>query len=264
MHCANAFFGKRSTRFAWRLGWGFCAGLAVLFCVAEPLVAAPILYGNLTGSTVVYQQIREDSTTDPGVPLFGAPGLIGDSLTFNPPSFGINAVNGGFDYMDGTLSASLNSIGQSRIEKIVFQECGDYTLAGSGTTATNVAVSCSLFIRVTMVDDGPIVPYAESFSLTFTPSAGTFDLVNDPGMTIAWSGSVEIDIDAMLARGGITGKATKLDLVLDNALLAFSEQGTIAYIKKKQAEGITITAIPEPATLSLLGLGAVAILRKRK
>lgn len=237
--------------------------VAVGLMIVPVAQAVPISYGNLSGDNVVYQQITEDSSTDP-TPLYGTPGISGDSLVFSPVSFGANAGNGTFDITDGTLTTTIQSLNDYRIEQIQFSERGDYTLApaGIGTSATSASVAASLFVRVDGVDGGSWTPISQSFNLAFNPSDGTYNLIDDPGMAVNWDGGILVDVDAMIANAGSTAKATKVSITLDNQLLAFSEPGTVAYIKKKQAEGITITTIPEPATLSLLLLGGLFLRRR--
>ncbi len=238
-------------------------------CLATGAVAqaAPIYYGDQTAVSVIYRQVTEDSSTD-ATPLFGEPSVSGDSLNFSPPSFGANASNGSIDLTDGTLITTIESKpgnNRSGIEEIRFSERGDYTLAGNGTASTYTTVTCSLFVRITETTAGSISPIVGTFYMTFTPSDGSYYLPDDPGIGVIWQGSVVVDVDAMLADAGRAGeKALKVDLSLDNTLVAVSEAGTLAYIKKKQAEGITITTVvPEPTAMGLLLLGSLLLRRRR-
>ena len=220
-------------------------------------------YGNINANTVVYQQVTESTATD-DTWLFGTPSVSGDSLTFSPANFGISAVNGGFDYMDGQLTTSLVSLGDNRIEKLEFTERGDWTLGGTGTAGTNVSVANTLFVRVTDIDGGAIDPITLTVPMTFTPNGGAYNLIDNRGQNLVWQGSTIVDVDALVATVYPGKQATKVDITFDNSLMAFSESGTIAYIKKKQIEGLTITAItPEPASLGLLMLGGLLLRRRR-
>jgi len=230
--------------------------------------AAAINYGNFNGTNVMYLQVTEDSSTDP-TPLFGAPTVTNDSLTFNPTSFGASATGaGGVDITDGTLAATLMTTGAKRIHKVSFAEAGDYTLAGgAGTTATAASVGASFFLRVIELDGVGVAPISFSGNLAVSPSGGTYDFVNDPhGPAAIWTGSASFDIDALLASQNITGQATKILLSLDNVLLATSEAGTFSTIKKKEFEGVTVTVdtnVPEPASIAFFALGCAVLLGRR-
>ena len=117
------------------------------------------------------------------------------------------------------------------------------------------------------------------FSLTFTPSGGTYFLGTDGGggpiYHTPWSGCVTLDIDAILIANGFIippgpmdpeRGATKISIDLDNTLVAVSQDGTSSVISKKDFGGITIRTnvrtepggepeVPEPAAFVLVGLG---------
>jgi hypothetical protein len=161
-------------------------------------------------------------------------------------------------------------------------------------TATQVTATGVLDIHeIDITDDGvfnatPINHISVPFSLTFTPSGGTYFLGTDGGggplYHTPWTGSATIDIDAILVANGYpvppgpldpNGGATKISIDLDNTLTAVSQAGTSAHIAKKDFGGITIRAnvptepggdpeIPEPTTAALVGLGLVAFAAGRR
>jgi len=239
------------------------AGVVASACVSP--VAGAFSYGTIPGVNVVYEEVQEDSNTDPEVQLYGEPVTAGNALEFSPVSFGAYATGvGGIDLTDGTLAAAIVAKANNVIEKVQFAEAGDWTLAGNGTRATNASVSASLFVRVVEIDGVSVDPISLNADLTFSPSDGTYNLVEDPGFTEIWTGGIEVDVSAMIAAAGNTGKATKVLITLDNSLCAASEAGTVAHIKKKEINGLSITAIiPEPATLCLLAAGALWVGRRR-
>jgi hypothetical protein len=241
-----------------------------LFACASVAWAAPINYGNVNGETVVYQQVTEDSSTDPGATLYGAPTASGDALLFNP-SFGATGSGGASDQTFGSLTSTIVAIQNSRIEYLQFQEEGDFSLAGSGTTASMAEVAATFNISIIQVDGVDIAPVLVSEQMMFTvggsPSDGQFNIVDEPGLAQPWAGTVAVDLNQALLLAGVSGRATKVEIELDNRLLAASEATSYAYIKKKDIGGFAITAvteIPEPATMCLLALGGLAMLKRKK
>jgi hypothetical protein len=107
-------------------------------------------------------------------------------------------------------------------------------------------------------------------NFSFSPSGGTYNLVNDPGSAVIWTGGGTIDVTAILTANGITSDvATRVDVSLDNVLATTSENGTISHIKKKQIGGVTFeatpggTPTPEPTSLAILAAGGLVLLRRR-
>lgn len=240
-----------------------CAG--ILAGTAGSALATPINYGNFNGVTVDWLQVTEDSATDP-TPLFGTPTITGDSLNFNPVSFGSTASNGSADITDGTLTSMIVARPGYTIPAIQFVENGDYTLAGTGGVGTSASVNLAVFVWVTEVNGAAITPVSFNVSGTFNPSSGTFDLFND-GPTFGirtWNGGAYADIDAFLASQSISGSATKVTVTIDNSLVTTSQPGTLAFIKKKQIGGVAITVVPTPGAAALMGLGALVATRRRR
>ncbi len=237
-----------------------CAAILALPFVAS---ASSLNYGDKIGADIIYRQVSEDSVTDP-VPLYGNPAISGNALLFTPVNFGAFASNGSLDLTDSTLTTMIEAKPSRVIKQIAFAEAGDYALIGSGTAATSAIVRAPYFVRIVEVNGAPITPILFTNSLTFTPSGGDYFLPGDAGSGITFTGSTLIDVDAILAAHGVTGEATKVYFSMDNQLTATSEQGTISFIKKKTADGVTITTlVPEPASLSALA-GVTLILRRRR
>ena len=251
----------------------FFMGLIVSLVVCLPICnATSIIYGTFTGSTVVYQNVTEDSITD-AVPLFGTPIISGDTLDFNP-IFKSYSAGGASDMTDGQLLTTITAKAGKYIDEITFNEAGDYSIFGSGTAATYAKVTNKLFIDIYDVYD-PITKTTFGINtiqimatMTFTPSSGDYYLGIDSEEDI-WSGSVTSDLTAALAANGWANHyATRISINLDNTLKTKSEAGTSAYIAKKNFSGLGITAetvnIPEPMTMAILGFGGLLLARKRK
>jgi hypothetical protein len=245
------------------------AAMALSCCmVARPVAAWVQSYGNLSGTTVDYLNIVESSNTDP-TPLFGTPGVVNDSLVFNPPLFGAFTTNGGLDFTDGTLNTKIVAKPGYGINKIVVQESGDYTLQSFlGPSGSTVQIAAPVFVRIEAVDGvNLLTPINVKANLVF-PNGGVFTLPANAGIGVQFTGSATLDLDAALATAGINGKATKVQYTMDNSLLSFTDvNGTVAFIKKKDIGGVSITAIvPEPSTFLLAGMGlaGMAVLATRR
>lgn len=243
---------------------------AVAVFGATPLFAASINYGDFVGSTVVFQAIIEDSITDP-LPLYGAPTVIGDQLDFGPTAFGSFSANGNADITDGLLRGSVTAKAGYSLDSFSFTEFGDYTLqGGSGTTGTAAYIGQTFFVTITEVDGVAlgVNAFTVSASSIFT-SDGDFFLPAEAGTAVAWAGAGSIDLAAALADRKaefpqITGNAvTGIEFTSNNTLVTTSESGTVSFIQKKDVQ-LSIVSIPEPASLSLIGLGAAVLLRRRR
>lgn len=238
----------------------------VLAAVASTGFATPITYGDVTGGSFLFGNVREDSITDVG-PLFGTPTAGANSLVFNSMAFaaGASGANGA-DMTDGTLTTTITAAEGSYIGLIHMAEQGGYTLSGAGGTGTRAAVAGSVFLRIQKVDGVAVTPWTVAYNMVFTPSGGDYDLLHDgQAADAAWQGTLDVNIASELAAHGVTGHATEIYLSMDNTMTAASETGTAAQIQKKSDGGLIITPnIPEPATLALVALGSLAMIRRRK
>jgi hypothetical protein len=232
---------------------------AVLALLLVPTVvdAAIFVHGDLSGTTVDFEDITEESFTDP-VPLYGAPFASGDSLLFLPPSFvSSSAGAGGSDVTSGSISLTINAKPGYFISVISLSEFGDWSISGVGTSDTFVSLSGSLDVT-----DNTITGDTNSDALTTNvpfPQTGAGN-----GNFMATAGVDLIDL-------GLIG-VTSVTVYFENILETGSEAGTSALIQKKLLGNTTLTVetiIPEPASIvvwSLLGLSLVggSWLRRRR
>jgi PEP-CTERM motif len=252
------------------------AFLAV-FVGASVALAAPINYGDFTGTNVKFLQVTEDALTPGDVPpLFGAPIVSGDSMDFNPVGFNATHANGvgPADITDGQLKFEVEAKNKTTgaINNIKFQEAGDTTLAGIGNNGTFTSVTSDVFFNITEINGGaPAIPIP-GFSLAqvFSPQGGFYGLGNNGGgpfFHTQWMGMLLLDLNLVLANNGYApgNRVTKLSVNLDNTLVALSQPGTSALIAKKDTGVIITVNIPEPATccLALFGLVGLLIARRR-
>jgi hypothetical protein len=202
--------------------------------------------------------------------LFGTPTIAGNTLDFNPVGFGAFSTGPANAFTDGQLDLTIIATAGNIIPNIVFSERGDFSLLGLGSAATYVDVSATFFIDVVEVDGISINPLSTTASMTFAPVAnGTMTLPGFPGSGQFWSGSLNFNVNAFLLANSVSfvNGATEIKVTLDNTLAAYSENGTTAFIAKKDFKGlgITVPEVPEPSTLTLLLAGAgLLALRSRR
>jgi hypothetical protein len=245
-------------------------GSVLISLAANSASAVPINYGDFMGNSVTYKMVTEDSATDP-TPLFGAPTVTGDTLDFNPVGFAASSMGGGADITDGQLSFMVQAKPGQSINNILIKEFGDTTLAGVvpvNSTITSTVVRMPVFIDIVEVNGVGINPIKLSGSslppivATFNPSNGDFYLGVDGGggplYHTTWTGQLFVDLNAI--QKGIT----KINVNLDNVLIAVSQQGTSALIAKKDFFTVT-TNIPEPTSfgLALLAVAFAGCLGRR-
>ncbi|MCA9236872.1 MAG: PEP-CTERM sorting domain-containing protein [Planctomycetales bacterium] len=230
--------------------------------------AAPIQYGDFDGTTVMYLDVQEESSTDPGLGLFGAPTISGDALDFNPQAFAASSSGLDSDVTDSNLQFMIKAKPGQGIATVFFAEAGDTTLTGLAGEA-ETTVGTSVFVDIVEVDGLPVSFSVPAGTMTFTPK-DDFLLSVDGSGTKVWNGSLFLDLGPFAAANGIKGAITKINVSLDNTLSAASVAGTSAFIQKKDADALVITVetetiVPEPATIvsALIGLGLLGVARRR-
>lgn len=256
---------------------------SLLTSLCQPSLGAQINYGDFAGTHVDYVDVTEDSGADEALPLFGMPTVTGNSIDFNPVGFDASSMNGGADITDSNLVFMIVAKTGSRIQSVQFSEAGDTTMAGNvpvNSTGTATSVTATGVLDIHEVDFNPINHISVPFSLTFSPSGGTYFLGTDgaggPLYHSQWSGSGTVNVEAILQANNvpfITG-ATKVSIDLDNTLAAVSQLGTSAHIAKKDFGGISIRVpgfggegepeIPEPVSFVLAGLGITSLTLLRR
>jgi len=251
---------------------GLITAGAVLLLLAggSPALAAQINYGTFMGTNVTYVNVTEDTGSDEPLPLFGAPTVTGNSIDFNPTGFDATSAGEGSDITDSNLVFMVRAKPLVGIQSVILSEAGDTTQAGNvtpGSMGTATAVFASGVLDIHEVDNIGINHISVPFSLTFSPSGGTYFLGTDGGggpiFNTQWTGTATLPVEDILTANGVpfTIGATKISIDLDNTLVAVSERATSAVIGKKDFGGVSITVIiPEPASFGLAGLGAAVLL----
>jgi len=234
-------------------------GLGLSLSVSNAL-GTSINYGDFIGNTVVFENVAEDSGTDP-TPLYGAPLVSGDTLDFDPIGFeSFSTGAGAIDITDGTLGLRVAAKPGNHIPFIDFSERGDYSLVGFSGDAV-ATVSATFFVNVMQVDGVDHFIDLGPHHMGFAPDGGSYAL-DDGGPTPieqgVWSGNIHIDLTQELRDRGVNvGFVTLVTIVADNTLITASmEAGNSALIQKKDFSGLAI-GVPEPGTTSILLLGAI-------
>jgi hypothetical protein len=174
--------------------------------------------------------------------LFGDPVLVGgNTFVFTPQNFRADSLDGVSGTAADRLKVTLVAKPGQMITGIRITEFGDYGITGNG----EVRISGGLFMT-NMVE--------------FDVADSELNVVNPATPITSGAGNWK-------AVGEITGLDwTNVNFVMDNNLQAVTVgSGSNSYVQKKITGGsVTIEIIPEPASLGLLGLGTLFLVRNRK
>jgi hypothetical protein len=205
--------------------------------------------------------------------LFGAPTVLGDTISFTPTTFMARSLNGtGFAYSSQTFNIAVSANPGYLLSVVNLAEGGDYFNIGSGAS---VAVGGKLNVR----DLGtPLAPPAggsilASQPLTAVTSMAGFETTN-------WTATARVAIPA--GWGGADGIASGVNLTIQNLLLTKSPTaGSAAFIENTfagidvittpivnrfSAINVAMLPVPEPQAyaLFLAGLSLVGYMARRR
>jgi hypothetical protein len=241
-----------------------------VFAHAFPFQATALVvdYGNFAANDVMFLAVTEDTDDEPAA-LFDPPELVGsNTLDFDPLRFTSSASSTTgtteMSVVDGLLNFTLMSNDDLfDIMNVLFHESGDYALAGLGNSQANAKVEAQVDYAVTHVN-GSMLSQAllGSGAIVFTPDGGDYTL-GISNLNGQWTGSLDVDVRALLDGEEIAGAATKIEFTIDNILSTEVADGGSAFTAKKDF-GISVLGelVPEPSGLSLLVLGLFACLQR--
>ncbi|MEM8875947.1 MAG: PEP-CTERM sorting domain-containing protein [Planctomycetota bacterium] len=214
--------------------------LALAACAALGLsgaaFASPVPWSQPDGSTANFDYSGGQS--DNG--LFGDPIVTDEGLIFTPVGFIASATDGGAQVTSDRLQVTITAPDGQDIDQISVTELGDYAILGSGS----VFASGALFA----VGEG-------------LPLAGIADALDvDPAMPILVESSGLYEGTATLE---FPEGITEVTLVFNNILQAEAGPNSSALIQKKTAGFDIDIVIPEPASVGLLGVAGLGLLRRR-
>jgi len=242
------------------------------------VVALVSLMGSLGGVEAAHAVLYGDFSTTDGRVDFN--GVEDDSGAFGEPAPTANGLE--FDLLQlsascGIVLGSCPALGSGDASEglrfeiaadaadapsaIVIRQRGRTTLlAPGGETAVSI-ISTSVFVDIFQVDGMPVNVIDFSDFLTFE-SDGSFSASDASGGLddVAFSGEITIDLAAILADNAATGAATLIGIDLSTMLTAFGDGAENAEIT---TDGLEILLVPEPSAALLLGLGLLALCRRR-
>jgi len=229
--------------------------VALGLAAASAANAATINYGDFNApGGIMFQQVIESSGTDP-VPLYGPPTPFAVGLDFDPTAFVASATSGGADITDGQLNFTVMGAPGVGIGSINLFERGDYTLVGTGTIATKALAGAIINATITQINGLPVAP----ISVPASNASVGFNLVANAGIVQPWSLGTGLVFN--LPPGQF---ATKVEIAIDNSLVAISEAGSVAFIAKKDFRIDIMPRVPEPTSLVLTGLASMVGLAWRR
>lgn len=192
--------------------------------------------------------------------LFGNPIVTpNDRFVFNAGGFGINDPTPGDAFSNtqsDTVSWDLHLTPGFQLTGMVVRAFGSYAVQGDGSY---VDLLGTLEITEFEAQPGELGPRTRTGNFV-AATPGAFPLVAPNYSQGSYSGLAEIDISFEMPIFD-----NNLHISFANLLEAFAvADGNASLNQTFQQFTIEIELIPEPATLALVGLGAVALIRRRR
>lgn len=221
----------------------FVSAKAIMFRHLLIPIAALILVASVNGDTIdhgdlespvlVFSNITE--VTDVGsVSLYGSPGISGNTLAFDSLAFSASALAGEQEFVDGRIIFDVSAKGNKQFTGITLSEFGQMTSQG---TDVDVSVSAVVFA----IAGGTIYQ-------------GQFATASQVAVDGMWQNSVDIQF---------AQPVSSFSLVANNQLFSRAGAGSSAFVDKQNVS-LAVTAVPEPSMATILALGSMLLLRRKR
>ncbi len=225
------------------------AAVAFLFNTASTN-AAMMNFGTFVGDNVTFVDVTE-SNLDAEL-HYSSVAVLSDTLILDPVGFGVQVNPGpGAELIDSELEMMITANDGAQLLTVSYSEQGDYTLAGDA----EVTAGLQYFWAILEVDGAAITPINGNGQSDFSANvAATGEL---------WALGFDINLAAELTEAGGDGAITKINLRFDNSLTAnAADASSVAFIKKKQVDGLTVVPEPSSCLVMLIGLGTLLCRRR--
>ena len=235
------------------------ATLAAAAVLTGTAADAAINYGTFNGDTVIFANVQED--TD----VFGAPIVSGDNLIFTPVDFQVQAEGGEIELLDATVGFDLIAQDGFTLDEVNLQETGFYSLIGVGGATTSV--TAAIAGTVTFIEAGGVAINLANNQAQFSEIFVQDNLGDGMDILNAWSGDIDVDLSDLALAAGLSSQQaqniTRATFVIDNQLIATSEDGSVSFIDKKGFDAFVVS-VPEPTSAAVILAGAGLLgLRRR-
>ncbi len=181
--------------------------LATLLCFVS--VSSATSYGNFSSPTGDVSFLNVEDANG----LFGSPTASGNSLDFSPNAFEADCAVAVLPACPPTphevsdlLILQIDANAGFFIEEILLTEAGDTTLFSLSAAIAATTIVGDVFIDVLEIDGAPVNGVNGNATMVFT-SDGTYDTTVEGSGTHIWTGTLLLDVDAVIAAAVLTGQA---------------------------------------------------------